>query len=92
MDAWRRDFAAAFAAAVPMEAAGTQARGALLAASNDEPEPLFTEAELLEADRARQQRKDEECRNLTRACDEREMRRTHVGSEWDRATWMRTAL
>jgi hypothetical protein len=36
---WRADFARAFAAAVPMEAQATQARGALLASSNDEPEP-----------------------------------------------------
>lgn len=36
---WERDFAKAFAAAVPLEAMPTQARGALLAADNDEPEP-----------------------------------------------------
>lgn len=36
---WHRDFAKAFAAAVPLEAMPTQARGALLAADNDEPEP-----------------------------------------------------
>jgi hypothetical protein len=36
---WQRDFARAFAASVPLEAAPTQARGALLAAENDEDEP-----------------------------------------------------
>jgi hypothetical protein len=36
---WHRDFARAFAAAVPLEASPTQARGALLLAQNDEPEP-----------------------------------------------------
>ncbi len=36
---WERDFAKAFAAAVPLESMHTQARGALLAADNDEPEP-----------------------------------------------------
>ena len=36
---WQRDFARAFAASIPLEAAPTQARGALLAARNDEPEP-----------------------------------------------------
>jgi hypothetical protein len=36
---WHRDFARAFAAAVPLESSPTKARGALLAASNDEPEP-----------------------------------------------------
>lgn len=35
---WQRDFARAFAAAIPLEAQRTQARGALLAADNDEPE------------------------------------------------------
>lgn len=39
MDQWQRDFASAFAAAVPMESVPTQARGPLLAADNDEPEP-----------------------------------------------------
>ena len=41
---WQRDFAQAFAAAVPLAAAHTQARGALLAAHNDEPEPAPAEA------------------------------------------------
>ena len=38
VSAWQRDFARAFATSVPMEAMPTQARGALLAATNDEPE------------------------------------------------------
>ena len=38
VSAWQRDFARAFAASVPLEAMPTQARGALLAATNDEPE------------------------------------------------------
>lgn len=36
---WHRDFARAFAASIPLENMPTQARGALLAARNDEPEP-----------------------------------------------------
>jgi hypothetical protein len=48
---WHADFARAFAAAVPMEAAATQARGALLAAENDEPE-FGTEAFYRAADTA----------------------------------------
>ena len=36
--AWQRDFARAFAAGVPLECTPTRARGALLAATNDEPE------------------------------------------------------
>lgn len=36
--AWQRDFAAAFAAGVPLEAVNTRARGHLLASDNDEPE------------------------------------------------------
>lgn len=37
---WQRDFARAFAAAIPLEAMPTQARGALLAAENEEPGPV----------------------------------------------------
>jgi hypothetical protein len=86
---WQRDFAASFASAVPLEGPLTQARGALLAADNDEPEPLFTEAQLREADRAAEVRKDAECRNFTRASEHREMWRQQqrlddVGRLWPR--------
>jgi hypothetical protein len=79
MSQWQRDFAAAFAAGVPLEAAGTQARGPLLAAENDEPEPLFSEAELIEGDRQRQARKSADAPRL-----ERELRELHV--QMDRRT------
>jgi hypothetical protein len=39
---WQRDFYKAFAAGVPLTAMDTKARGALLAADNQEPEPSET--------------------------------------------------
>lgn len=42
---WQKDFARAFAAAVPLEAMPTKARGALLASANDEPEPDAVEGD-----------------------------------------------
>ncbi len=37
--AWQRDFARAFAAGITIECSPTRARGCLLLADNDEPEP-----------------------------------------------------
>jgi predicted ATPase len=73
MSQWHRDFAAAFAASVPMEAMSTKARGPLLAADNDEEKTFAAieadataearkaaeelEAAYLSADRARNEAK-----------------------------------
>ncbi|MEO5672490.1 MAG: hypothetical protein ABIR26_17520 [Ramlibacter sp.] len=74
MDQWQVDFARAFAAAVPLEAAATQARGALLASANDEPEPTpetpqqYAKRRAAENDRRALDLQMDRQSPLTRAC------------------------